>query len=186
MNENAKEVSLSLICTLCRTPFMPSEKSFLVKGRMHKTIGVCPRCHGEIFQHGTRFTADIMIVPVKRESLVGAIKRKVYICPDHYVKRNPKLIAFYVGDEVGAITHLAMVRDIRSEVPDTEIFEARCDEKRSKWEKHALFKLFTLGTVLELKDPIRRAKIPIQGRIYVSFEAFSRAKSITDLFKTHQ
>ena len=126
--------------------------------------------------------ADIMIVPVGEESLRDVIEKGIYVCPDDYVKRNPKFLAFYLGKNIGAITHFAEVQNIRSQVSRNEVFKVKSKNSVPKWKKHRLYKIFRLDNVIELDKAIKREKMGIQGRMYVSFKTFHKAGSVRDLF----
>lgn len=131
-----------------------------------------------------RFNRDIMVVPVKQGSLVLAQTMHFYVCPSNYVAKNPKMIAFYVGGEIGAITHAASIQTIETNVPRERIRTNNKQADTSKWERYETYKVFHLTNMIELEKPIRRSKVReagIQNRIYSTFHRFSDAKRIDDL-----
>ncbi len=129
-----------------------------------------------------RFKVDIAVVPVAEASFERAVRKREYVAPNRRMRSNPKYIAFYRTSGIGAITHIARVTAIASNVPRCEIIleEERPNES---WALSETFRLFKLTELYELQKPIPRIRCStIQNRIYVSFEIFSRAGNLRDLF----
>lgn len=171
---------------MCNSRFKPEKTGFLVKGKNGMKIAVCPDCHGLIVLNGRKYDVDIMVVPVKKPSLAEALENNVYVCPSKYIRKNPKFIAFYLGGNTKAITHLAKVKQVQDNVPADLIVkkqnlrEAHVD----RWKKYQIYKLFKLGNMMELVKPIKRENFPsIQNRVYVDFQTFSKAKKLRELFR---
>lgn len=170
-----------LRCILCDSVYK-SIKDYYLKGKKGEKIWICLNCRDEIVRNNLRFTADVMIVPVRRESLEKAIKDRIYICPSNYIRKIPKLIAFYLGGEIGAITHIAKVKNIIFNVSREEIFKKGISQYKLPWQKHLFYNIFKLEKLIELENSIKRGKFPpIQNRTYVSFVKLAKAKSIGDL-----
>lgn len=174
-------------CCLCKSPLNRKEKNVVIKGKA-KSLEVCPICQDDIYVNRTRFTEDIMIVPIKKPSLDMACAQKLYICPKEYVAKNPKMIAFYVGGEVGAITHIGHVKLIERNVQRKEILPTSGKKARvPKWKRFEQYSVFHLGDVIELERHIARRGdargAVIQRRIYVAFHRFLNAKAIEDFYK---
>ena len=170
-----------IVCEICGKRLPEGSKCFIV-GEKGEKIGLCSECQGPIVLNGIRYDVDIMIVPVKQESLLNAIKNRIYICPSHYVRKRPKFIAFYVGGEKGLITHLAKVQCIEDNVPFEKLFKKESPDTKFGWKRHRFFKVFRLCKVIGLKNPIRRNHSPpIQNRMYVAFKRLVKAKNIEDL-----
>lgn len=145
-------------------------------------IGICPSCHDDVFQGGLRYDIDIMTVPVSEDSLKTAIRKKKYICPSRYIRRRPKFIAFYRGGRIGAITHVARVVNITSNVPGSEITALLKAQEHSKWIDKNKFEIFDLRKLVLLKHKIaRNDSPPVQNRIYKTFKQFAKARKLKDL-----
>jgi len=178
-------------CCLCGN-FLKNKRGFVIKGKSGKSLAICSDCLGEVYQAGIRFTVDVMIVPVKEDSLKLVLFEKIYICPDRYITKNPKMIAFYIGGKVGAITHLARVQSIEKNVPKENTLISNKLTKPAKWKVVPRWKTFNryqvfhLQNVIELEKHIKRGTSKggvIQQRIYTTFCRFLAANTISDLFQ---
>lgn len=178
-------VDMVATCRLCHRSFNESEGS-TIQVRKGENIHVCPSCHGETFITDSRFTIDVMIVPVSDKSLNLAISRRQYIIPSKYIRNNasPKFIAFYRGGKVGAITHISMVKNIARNISrETLLNPAEYHgNEETIWMSHEEHDVFDLGPVEVLNVPITRQNAPpIQNRVYKTFLQFSKAKTLKDI-----
>ena len=173
-------------CCLCKLPIKGKERSVVIKGKHGKSLKVCSNCQDDVYLDGIRFNKDVMIVPVKRESLNIACTRKLYICPSAYVARNPKMIAFYIGGKVGAITHIGCMKSIETNVVRKDILPTSNKEAIfPRWKRFERYKVFHLENVIELERPIRRGDVRgavIQNRIYATFRRFLNARTVQDFY----
>ena len=168
-------------CTICE---LENQKGLgtSIALQNNKMILICPECHEDVYENGTRFTVDIMVVPVSHESFSLAINNRKYIIPSRYLRKYPKFIAFYRGNNINAITHISKVRKITNEVTINEIMDIYNTNKKYMWMNDEQYIVFDLENVLKLKNNINRdKKPPIQNRTYKSFKTFSKAKALIDL-----
>ncbi|UCD96166.1 MAG: hypothetical protein JSV35_06635 [Candidatus Bathyarchaeota archaeon] len=173
-----------LKCKICNSSFKPEEKGFLVKGKNGSIVAVCPKCNGLIVLDGVKYDVDIMVVPVKEPSFKEALENRIYVCPSQYVRKNPKLVAFYLGGDVRAITHMAKVGRVQDNVSANSVMKNQNSEGNEEWKKYEFYKIFELEDIVELEIPIKREEFPpIQSRIYVDFQTFSKAERVEDFFR---
>ena len=118
--------------------------------------------------------------------------QKIYIHPSNSLAQNPKMIAFYLTGEVGAITHIACVRSIITNVPQEKIqlsheeIENAGRKIRPTWKEARMYNIFYLRDLIELQKHIPRSASKgsvIQNRIYVTFEQFTKAKTTEDFIR---
>jgi len=147
-------------------------------------IGICPSCHGDVFQYGSRYDIDIVIVPVSEDSLKTAIHKKKYIFPSWYIRRRkPKFIGFYRGGDIGAITHVARVVNVTSNIPSSEVTAILKDQRHSRWMDQNSFAIFDLLETVPLKYKITKNDAPpIQNRVYKTFKQFAKARKLKNLY----
>lgn len=188
-------MDMSWKCCLCESSLDSRDASarIVIKGKSDKSLTVCSNCQGDLYLDGIRFTRDIMIVPVREDSLNIALTQRLYVCPDKYVKRNPKLIAFYVGGgvrarggRVGAITHIGCVKCIEENVPKENIVIISNQIGAPRWKTFEKYKVFHLRSLIELERHIRRGKTKgaaVQNRIYATFHRFLNAQTVQDLYE---
>jgi hypothetical protein len=150
-------------CKICGKNFEPKKSASILISENGEQIGICSECSGTVYRGGMRYNVDVMVVPVKPESLKKALEDNLYICPAANVRKNPKFIAFYQGGKLGIIAYLAKVGSI-------------------EYNTKSGYKTFKLENLVKLKNPIKRGSLPpIQARIYVTFEKFSKASCLKDL-----
>lgn len=173
----------SLKCEICGTDFTNSGS--VIYTEKDGEIGICPSCHDDVYQYGSRFDIDIMIVPVSEDSFKTATYKKKYICPSRYIrKRKPKFIAFYRGGDIGAITHVARVVGVTSNVPKSELISILRDQGHSVWMDENEFNVFDLSKPVSLKNKIaKNDSPPIQNRVYKTFRQFAKARKLRDLYQ---
>ena len=170
-----------LKCELCGNKFK-KDKGSLILTKRKRGIGICPSCHDDVYKDGLRYDVDIMIVPVTEESFKISNIFNKYISP--YVKRRPKLIAFYMGGEIKAITHISIVSKIIPDVHRTEIEYLYNNQKYPNWMNKKEFNIFEIQNPIMLRHKIdRKSASTIQNRVYKTFKEFTRAKEIEDLMR---
>lgn len=148
-------------------------------------IAICPSCHDDVFQYGSRYDVDIMIVPVSEDSFKTATRKKRYVCPSRYIRKRPKFIAFYRGGDIGAITHVAKAVKIASKVPKLEVKAFWRSERliTPLWMDSDSFEVFNLKELMPLGYKITRNNAPpIQNRVYKTFKQFAKARKLEDLY----
>lgn len=125
-----------------------------------------------------------MIVPVTEESFNKVLKTEHYICPSRYIHRaKPKFLAFYRGGEIGAITHIGKVTNVKSRITRSTTEHLFKNQEHIKWMNEKNFEIFELENILPLKHKIKRAgAAPIQNRVYKTFVQFSQARKLKDLY----
>ena len=146
-------------------------------------IAICPLCHKNICQENIFLNVDVMIVPVSEFSYEKIKAERKYVCPTSYIKKfRPKLIAFYRGDKIGAITSVAKVNEIQLNVRPSEIGIFLVDLSNS-WKNSNFFTIFLLEEILDLKEKIVKNKASaIQNSVYKKFKTFIKAKELADLY----
>ena len=167
-------------CNLCSKLILRWSYGVECKNR---TFYICKECDEDVYHSGYRFPIDIAVVPIQDLSFRRLKNDGLFVAPSWYMKKNPKMLAFYRGIPIRAITHIARVADIRKKVPKNEVFPSEND-KQSNWKKYQFFDFFKIADLCEIKHPILGiSSSTIQNRIYVSFQAFLGARNIRDLFK---
>lgn len=168
-----------LKCEICGTTFRSNNGSVILTEESF-VIGICPSCHEDVYQDGLRYEVDVMIIPVSEESFKIAKRFKKYISPN--VRRRPKFIAFYRPD-VKAITHISRVSKIILNVSRSEVKDLFNKQKHSSWMDAEEFDMFEILTPIMLRHKIeRKGASTIQNRVYKTFNEFSKARKIKDLY----
>jgi len=145
-------------------------------------IGICRSCHDEVFQERSWYEIDVMIVPVSKDSFKNVIRQKKYICPERYVRKKPKFIAFYRGGDIGAITHIARVVNVTFKTPLSMVEDILSDQNHSAWMDADEYRIFDLQKPVALKYKITKNGSPaIQNRVYKTFKKFAEARKLRDL-----
>jgi len=172
-----------LKCEICGATFRRGSGS-VIYTKEDGEIGICPSCYDDVYQQGARYDVDIMIVPVSENSLKTTIHRKKYLRPEKRKgKRKPKFIAFYRGGEIGAITHIARVTDVRNHVSISEIRSILKTQDPWRWMEGDVFQVFDLLKPVPLRHKItKNGAPPIQNRVYKTFEQFAKARKLRDLY----
>jgi hypothetical protein len=153
-------------------------------------ITICSNCLGDIYRNNVRYSIDVMIVPIAEESFEEVKKERKYIIPTSYLtkggkKKSPKLLAFYRVGKIGAITDVAVVKDIKFGVNIAELYSLIEKGVDKKWSREPSFVLFELETLMPLKEMIaRNGSFPIQNRCFKKFKQFVLAKELKDLYES--
>ncbi len=173
-------------CEICHRTFRRGTGS-VIRTKKNGEIAICSSCHYDIIRDGIRYEVDVMIVPVSNTSFKKAVSQRKYVIPSRYKgKRKPKFIAFYRGRGIGAITHIARVVNVISEVPRDEVislFETEPNNP-SIAKRNQRFELFNISEVYQLRHEIvRNDAPPIQNRIFKNFQIFAKARKLEDLYK---
>ena len=168
-------------CYICNSKVTGNSSTIKCENDMF--IAICPLCHQNICQENIFFNVDVMIVPVSEFSFEKIKTEKKYVCPISYIKKfRPKLIAFYRGGKIGAITSIAKVNKIHLNVRPSEIGIFLADLSNS-WKNSNFFTIFLLEEILDLKEKIVRNKAAaIQNSVYKKFKTFIKAKELADLY----
>lgn len=169
-------------CEICSATFTRRSGS-VIYTEEDGEIAICPSCHDDVFQADGRYDIDIMIVPVSEDSFKTAIRKEKYICPEKYIRRRrPKFIAFYRGGEIGAITHIARVTNIRMNVSISKASAIFRTQSHSLWMDADSYRIFDLLKPVALRCKItRNGAPPIQKRVYKTFKKFAKARKLRDL-----
>lgn len=174
-------------CEICGAAFRGNGGS-TISIEKDKEIAICPSCHGEIYHDGSRYTVDIMVVPVTESSFRKVMDQRKYIMPSRYRgKRKPKFIAFYRGADVGAITHIAKALRVISDVPRDKVKSLLEFQEgvTPLWVDKDRFDLYDIPDLFPLKYKIvRDGAPPIQNRIFKDFRKFAKARKLRELYET--
>lgn len=174
---------LKLKCEICGATFTRGNGSLILTEK-NGEIGICPSCHDDVYQDGSRYDVDIMIVPVSEESFKIANLKKKYIAPSSHIRRRPKFVAFYRGSDIQAITHIARIIKVISQVSRSDVKVFLRNGKPLRWMDKKDFNIFEFLTPVKLRYKIvRNDSPPIQNRVYKTFEQFSKARKIKDLYR---
>jgi len=171
-----------LKCENCGNTFTRGTGT-VIHAEKGREIGICLPCHGDIYRNASRYSVDVMIVPISEDSFRFAIDKKKYVSPSWYVrKRKPKFIAFYRVGEIGAITHIARVVDFTPNVPKEELAGILESQPDSEWMSSEEFNIFQLADPLGLEHEIRKSDYrTVQGRTYTTFKKFAKARELKDI-----
>jgi len=171
-----------LKCEICGATFARGKGS-VISTEEDGEIGICPSCHDDVFQANGRYNIDIMVVPVSEDSFKTAIRKEKYIRPEKRIgKGRPKFVAFYRGGEIGAITHISRVTNVRMNVPISKATGILRTQNPSVWMDEDYYRIFDLLKPVALRHKItRNGAPPIQNRVYKTFKQFAKARKLRDL-----
>jgi len=171
-----------LKCEICSATFTWGRGS-VIYTEEDGEIGICPSCHDDVFQADGRYNIDIMIIPVSEDSFKTAIRTHKYTRPEKYIAGGrPKFIAFYRVGEIGAITHVARVTRVTTNVPISKAASILQTQEHSVWMDADDYRIFDLLKPVALKHEItRNGAPPIQNRVYKTFKQFAKARKLRDL-----
>jgi Zn finger protein HypA/HybF involved in hydrogenase expression len=179
-----KQTTEKTKCELCGGVFSLKKGSAILT--QDGKIVICPECHDDTFRNGSRYNVDVMVVPISENSFKIAAKKGIYVCPSQYIRKTPKLIAFYRGGEVGAITHISKVVKVASRVPRSQMEFSLGTNNSGSWVNKDRFEVFSILVPVLLRFPIFRYKTgPVQNRMYRTFKQFLRARKLRDLYNVH-
>ncbi len=129
---------------------------------------------------GQKSEESVLIVPVSEYSFKRLLKDLVYVFPASYGLRIPPQVAFYRTSPVSAITHIAVVEEVRKDV------ELSMKDRLMMFGDHVLDPAtavkFRNARKLDRPIPANQGK-GIQGRMYRTCKELESAESISDLFE---